>query len=161
MKSKVLYLLVLFITISTAQYSIASDIEKRTAANELFDLMNMDVLLNESIEKMLQLEIQNNSQLGLYEDVVRTFFKKHMSGESLRDEFVDIYNQAFTEKELIDIVNFYKTSTGQKALRQTPALVQKFMIIGQKRVQDNLPELKQMITDETERLQKLKNSSNK
>ena len=60
-----------------------------------------------------------------------------MSGESLRDEFVDIYNQAFTEKELTDIIIFYKTSTGQKALKQTPALMQEFTIIGQKRVQDN------------------------
>ncbi len=137
--------------------SIANEKSHRLAAEALLDSMHIQQTMLETVEKMVELEIQNNPQLSLYEDILRDFFKKHMAGESLIDEFATIYMEEFNEKELNDITNFYKTSTGQKAISKLPILTQKGAMWGQNKVQKNIPELQEMIEKETKRLQELKN----
>jgi len=75
--------------------------------------------------------------------------------ESLEQEFITLYFNTFTEKELRELISFYKTPTGQKALKVTPELTAQGAAIGRKRIQDNLDELKQMISEEAQRIQKL------
>lgn len=125
------------------------------AADELLDAMNMNELLEQSIESMMQFELSNNPALLPYEETMRAFFKKYMSGDSLRDEFIAIYVETFSENELIEIADFYKTETGQKALKTAPELLAKGAAIGQQRVQENLPELQEMVKQEARRIQEL------
>jgi len=47
------------------------------------------------------------------------------------------------------------SSQCQKALKVTPELTAKGAAIGQKRIQDNVDELKQMISEEAQRIQQL------
>jgi len=121
--------------------------------------MEMNSRLDESIETILQIELSKNSTLQPFEEVMRTFFHKHMSGESLRGEFIEIYVETFTKKELIEINSFYETPTGGEILKETPALMTKGMKLGEQRVQENLPELQSMIRKEAERIQKLQKDS--
>lgn len=125
------------------------------AANELLDTMDINTLLSGSIDSMLQLELSKNPSLKPFEKVMRTFFNKHMSGESLREPFIDIYVETFTEKELKLINKFYSSPIGKKTLKETPALLSKGAALGQQRVQENLPELQKMIEQEANKIQKL------
>ena len=56
-----------------------------------------------------------------------------------------IYTDAFTEAKLREVNAFYKTPTGQKAITVLPGLMQKGMAIGQKTMQEHLPELQEAI----------------
>ena len=127
----------------------------RKAANELLNTMDLNTLLYGSIESMLQLQLSQNPSLQPFEKTMRTFFNKYMSGESLREGFIEIYTEAFTERELKEINAFYSTPTGKKTLEATPALMSKGAALGQKRVQENIPELHNMIAEEAKRIQKL------
>ena len=51
----------------------------------------------------------------------------------------------FAEAELRDMIAFYKTPTGQKAIAKLPALMAKGAQIGQQRIQEHLPELQEAI----------------
>jgi hypothetical protein len=124
-------------------------------AEELLVTMDADNLLKQSISQMMQLQIQQNPQLGLYEKVLMRFFEKYMSWESLRPDFIDLYTQAFTEDELREILGFYKSQVGQKAVKAIPNLMAQGGQIGVKRIQDHLPELQTMIAEEIARLKKL------
>jgi len=127
----------------------------KKVAEELLRVMKMEVLLNETIEKMLQLELSRNPALQPYKNTLIKFFEKYMSAKSLKQDFITLYVATFTEKELQDLVSFYKTPTGQKALKLTPELTAKGAAIGQKRIQSNIEELKQMIAEEAQRIQQL------
>jgi hypothetical protein len=122
------------------------------AASELLELAHMDEVLSQTIDQMLDLQIQQNPELALYEKVMREFFAKYMSWDALKEDFIKIYMEEFTEAELKDMIAFYKTPTGQKAITKTPVLASRGAQLGQQRVQDNINELIQMIKDETERL---------
>jgi hypothetical protein len=122
------------------------------AAAELLQLAHMDQVLSETIDQMLALQIQQNPQLAPYEKVMKEFFDKYMGWDSLKEDFIRIYMDEFTEAELRDMIEFYKTPTGQKAVMKTPVLAARGAELGQQRVQDNIDELIQMIQAEEKRL---------
>ncbi|WP_020589701.1 DUF2059 domain-containing protein [Desulfobacter curvatus] len=147
--------LVLAITISFNLNVVAASESHRNAAGQLLDTMDLNTLLAGTIESMLQLELSQTPALQPYENTMRQFFNKYMSGESLREDFIDIYVEAFTEKEINELNAFYSTPTGQKALKKSPAMMAQGGKIGQQRIQENISELQMMIQEEAKRIQKL------
>jgi hypothetical protein len=135
-----------------AMHAPESPENHRGAALQLFAQLNMQAVLDGAIETMLKTQLAQSPQLAPIAGTMRDFFAMHMSWASLEDEFLRIYTDAFTQRELEDMVAFYKTPTGKKAIQFLPELMQKGAAIGQARVQQNLPELKQRIE---ERMQEL------
>jgi len=115
------------------------------AAEELFRTMKIDTLLDQTIDTILKAQAEQKPELAKVQDVVRPFLAKYMSWDALKPQLVAIYTDAFTEAELREVNAFYKTPTGQKTITAMPALMQKGMAMGQKAVQDHLPELQEAI----------------
>ncbi|MFT6388365.1 MAG: hypothetical protein ACJAUP_001746 [Cellvibrionaceae bacterium] len=143
----------IFVVALFFSHIVISENQSEVEAEELFESMNMELLLKQSIEQMLQLQIQQNSSLEAYKDVMLQFFAKHMSYESLKPQLIDLYATHFTASELKEINTFYATPTGKKALKKVPELMAQGGQIGAKRVQDNIQELQDMIKAESERIQ--------
>ena len=72
-----------------------------------------------------------------------------MSWASLKPEFLKIYSEAFSAKELREINEFYSTDTG-KTIQSMPSLMAQGGQIGAARVQANIGELQEMIKAESE-----------
>jgi len=155
MRKMVFGLTVLAMVLVNAAASLADEASHRQATEDLLVLMDMEGTLNEVIDQSLVMELQQNPQLMIYEDVMRRFFAKYMSWQSLKDDFVKIYMDEFTEGEIRDLMEFYRTPTGQKAVEKQPVLFRKGAELGQNRVQENIPELVKMLEAETERLKEL------
>ncbi|MCG8549069.1 MAG: DUF2059 domain-containing protein [Desulfobacterales bacterium] len=151
--------LLLAITLSFNLNAVTASESQRNAAGQLLDTMDLNSLLTGTIESMLQLELSQNPALKPYEKTMRQFFNKYMSGESLREDFIDIYVEAFTEKEIKELNAFYSTPTGRKALKKSPAMMAQGGKIGQQRIQENISELKMMIQEEAKRIQTLQQTS--
>jgi hypothetical protein len=115
------------------------------AAEELFRTMKIDILLDQTIDTILKAQVAQNPDLANVQDVIRQFLGKYMSWEVLKPQMVAIYTDAFTEAELREVNAFYNTPTGQKAITVLPGLMQKGMAIGQKTMQEHLPELQEEI----------------
>lgn len=137
-----------------SQAALSDDRSKREA-EALLRTMNMDTLLEQSIGRMLEVQLQQNPALAPYRQVMLEFFARHMSYASLKPEIIEIYASAFTAEELADINAFYGTSTGRKTLRVMPELMSKAAQVGATRVQDNIGELQGMIQAESKRIQEL------
>lgn len=131
-------------------------VKRVAAANELLSALNMDKLMSESIEQMLNLQVQQNPKIAPYKVEMRKFFAKHLAWNSLKGEFVKMYADEFTEKELKDLTAFYKTPTGLKALQKMPGLMAKGAQIGQKRVEDNRSELEAIVREAEKQKNKTK-----
>ena len=114
-------------------------------AAELLQIVHVDRSTAEALDIALRLQLQQQPKLEPYEDALRAFMQKYMSWESLKDDYTRIYAEAFSEQELRQMIAFYRTSTGQKAVSMIPELMSKGAAIGQSRIQENRDELQQMI----------------
>ena len=117
----------------------------RQAAEGLLALIYPPGSFDKLVDQMLETQLKQRPEAAAIAPEMRAFFSKYMSWNSLKSDMVDIYTRTFTEAELRDITKFYQTPTGRKMSSALPQLMQAGMEIGQKRVQDHLPELQEAI----------------
>lgn len=153
--SKLLLASLVSVFVFFAPASHAEENASLQAAYELFDSLDMKGTLDATMDRMLQMQMQQNPTLLPYKGVMVAFFHKYLSYDSLRDELAKTYADEFSESELKEIALFYKTETGQKALKKIPVLTEKGAQIGQARVQAHLPELRAMVAAEAKHIQAL------
>ena len=110
--------------------------------------MEMDNLINQSVDQTLAMQIQQNPTIAPYQAQMKTFLNKYMSWASLKDDMAKIYMAEFTENELNELNKFYQTPLGKKTVQKMPGMMAKGAEIGQKRVQEHLPELQAAIASE-------------
>ena len=144
---KVIQLGVLVGSLIIAQLAVASP-ESEREAEKLFAAIGMEEALTQSMSQMVDLQLQQNPAMAaLLRPVIMEFFQKHMSWESLKPEFLKIYSEAFSARELREINDFYATDTGQKTIKLMPSLMAQGGQIGAARVQANIGELQAMIKE--------------
>ena len=102
-------------------------------------------MLDQSIDVMLKMQLDANPRLKPVEGVMREFMAKYLGWAYVKPGVIQLYGEAFTEPELRELIAFYKTPLGQKTVTKMPELFQKGAALGQKAVQDHLPELKEAI----------------
>lgn len=136
---------VLAACLALAAASPAHAAGKRVEAERLFQAMDMQASLDAAINMSLESEIKANPALEPYRGVMLEFFRKYMSYESLKPEFIKVYEDAFTEEELAQIRAFQESPVGKKSMRLMPELMAAGAKVGQERVQAHIGELKAMI----------------
>ena len=146
--SKVIILFILLI----AQGHVFAENNAKKEAEILLNPMGMETAFEESISRILNIQLQQNPSLKPYKQVMLDFFSKHMSFQSLKPDMINIYADAFTTLELREINAFYRTPTGSKTIKLMPELMAKGSQLASKRVQDNTQELQKMISDKAEQL---------
>ena len=117
----------------------------RQSVLELFDVLEMKSVLENAVTLSLDAQMQTNPALGPFQDVVRSFLDTYMGYDSLRDDLAALYMETFTEKELRQIVAFYRTPVGRKTVASMPVLMARGAELGQERLKAHLDELQQMI----------------
>jgi hypothetical protein len=117
----------------------------RRAAIELIDLMDIEMQMMSGATAMADAMIQGNPMLAPYRDVLLTWAGNIMTWEAVRPKFVAIFVDVYSEKELHDIAEFYRTPTGKKSLSVMPELVRRQALVGSELAQEHLPELRRMI----------------
>ena len=135
----------LLLTLVVVQAQTPEKSKHYKAAEELLLTMNMEQAIAESLEQMLALQLRNNPNLQPAEATLKVFFKKYMSWEALREDYIQIYMEEFTEKELKDMMSFFKTDTGKKMAAKQTTLMMKGAQLGQNKVQEHMSELQEML----------------
>ena len=65
----------------------------------------------------------------------------------MKDNLTTMYMTAFTEQELNEINTFYSSPGGQKLIQRLPELIQQRDQLAMQRIQENIGELQQAITE--------------
>lgn len=148
---KMLNILLLISMLSFGAATFADEFSE-IEAEKLLETMGMDQAMTQSINQMLDLQLQKNPQLQPFKEVMLTFFHKHLSYEVLKPQLTKIYAEEFTTEELKAINAFYVTSAGKKTIEKMPSLMQKGMQIGEAQFYAHIDELEAMIKAEVERI---------
>lgn len=118
MKS-VIFLLVACFGFTSA---IASELHEQRV-EELFEVVDLGGLIDNTQESVLQAQLRTNPCLAIYETVIRDFYREELSWKVLKEKIKPLYLKEFSEEDLAQMIAFYKTPIGQKALKVTPALM--------------------------------------
>ena len=121
-------------------------------AGKLVELSGTKGMMQQSFDVGLKPALDRMKAQGMPEDLVgsihaesQRFFEENFKWEEIEPQIVKLYVQAFTESELRDIVAFYETPTGRKAVSQEPLLMQQGVAIAMSRVQANMPEFQRRV----------------
>jgi hypothetical protein len=114
------------------------------AARDLYRLVGGESLAGTGAEAMLRL-VRENPETAPYEDVFRAWSKKVFASGDLESEVAALYMQAFSERELRELAEFYRSPLGQKVLTTLPEMMQKSAEIGMRRAKEHSAELQEML----------------
>lgn len=130
-----------------ASLGFAQSNSEKEAVNELVQVMNLKQQINESAERMFEVQAKAMPQIVQYKDVMMDFFKKYLNWETMGEKIKQVYAESFTEEEIRDLIAFYKTDTGQKLVKVQPTITTKMASISQGIVMEHQMELRQKIMD--------------
>lgn len=128
--------------------AMAGSKDKRIKIASILKAMNIMDTIDAMMPQMSQAVIRAFHQQGLSlpPEVVKeiSVATSRVMRANLRPyltRVVDIYDEAFTDSEIDDLVTFYKSPTGQKSLKFMPQMTQKSMEVGMKWGQALQPKL--------------------
>lgn len=146
---KIFILLVLLVVTSLNAYAVSDS--HRKAAEELMNVSGLKDSMNRMINQMVALQLRQKPVMAPYKNILIKFFKKYLGFDSIKYDFIDVYTEEFTEKELKEITAFYKTPTGKKTITKMPALMNKGAQVGVSKVKMHINELREMIQAEAQK----------
>ena len=141
--------------------SFADDSSHRASAEEFLIIMETDQMIKPMFQEMKYMMISSSKQMGIPEEE-SALFNRHvdrminmLEGEfgwdKLKDDYIRIYQETYTENELKSFSAFFKTSAGQKYVEKMPLIMKKSMEISQKSMPAMMEKMKvleaQMLED--------------
>lgn len=134
--------------------AFSSEETKRQQLNELMDLMSMSSLVD-SMYSQFEAQMKGMSaQMGVkpseqvifdkYYTKMIQLMKNEISWKKMEPAVMDIYNRNFTEKEVADMLAFYRTETGKSVIKKLPVVMQESMQMSNGMVQKIIPEIQKL-----------------
>ncbi len=119
--------------------------EREKLAHQVLDHADFVNLIKLSTIKTLEQKMRFDPNLVDYKNVLEIFFVEILSTDEIKNKFAKIYAEIYTEKELKQLIVFYKSELGQKSIKESPVILQNAMIIGEEAVLANSAELERRI----------------
>lgn len=123
-------------------------------ATELLHVLNARKTSMAGAGAMIDAMIRTHPMMTPYRGVMMRWAGKYLSWSQIGPQLARLYAQAFTERQLRDLIRFYETPTGRKAVRVLPQLTRQGMMIGQRLARAHIGDLRRMIRARAAQLQK-------
>ena len=147
-------LIVAVVLASTAIWAHADDTGKTRNIEELLNLTDAPAMM-ESMYSQMELMLQDmGEQMGVapgeqpifdeYYSKMMQLMREELNWDKVKDPIKSIYGEHFTNTEIRDLINFYKTDTGRKTLEKLPVIMQESMAISQQALAKVLPQIQAM-----------------
>lgn len=117
----------LLLILSLPLWSIAQNTPKEKKVVELVKIMGGGDIAKQVIGTMM------TSFKTVYTDVPEDFwddFVNEINPREIENMLIPIYLKYYSEKELDDIITFYKSPTGKKMIESMPGIMQESMEVG-------------------------------
>ncbi|MEM7082062.1 MAG: DUF2059 domain-containing protein, partial [Pseudomonadota bacterium] len=166
-KTRLCILFCLAITFQAA----AVDTSHRAAIIQLLEITQTEQLLSQS-EDAVHAQMKEMVEVGLRQSAggefemtkemrkefdlfildISDLIREMISYEAMKEPMVQIYAKAFSETEIYQIVEFYKTPVGQLTVERMPIIMQEVSKLTQQQMIDLMPKIDQMAMEFAERV---------
>jgi len=131
----------------------ADDTAARALASKLIDMTRGKESIREGFDNVINGVIANMQAHGLPEagvDEIKAAVDKWYTAEinfdDIRPKMVDAYVKDFSADELKQILDFYQTPVGQKAIKEMPDVMRQGAVIAQDYTKAKIPDLNAALT---------------
>ena len=152
------------LSLCIASFGYADSQTHRQAAEEVLRLTKVDKMLAPLIDQIQQVQIQQLQQMDLsreaysaaqrYLQRINDLVAREMRWQEIKNDYVGLYTDAFTEQELRQLIQFYGTPLGQKVVEKMPVLMEQSMQVGQKKMMKIMPEIQALSEEMIQEIQK-------
>lgn len=120
----------------------AQDNTHRQLAEKLITVMELQKTIEQSFGAVTKM-IPGKGQTEAGKQVLDKIMKE-LSWENIKDDYITLYADVFTEKEIKGLIQFYESPEGQAFVKKQPELNQKSMLLSQKLMMKIIPQLQGM-----------------
>lgn len=135
----------------------AQETQRRAMAEELLNIMNMQDNIEKSFAMVKQMipgqmakmnEVRGSTNMPAnvvgHAEKMMDMIAAELSWDKMKEDYITLYADTFTEQEMKDTIAFYKSPTGQAFIRKQPELMQRSMEITQKIMMQIMPKIQAM-----------------
>lgn len=115
------------------------------AARELFHALGGEDLAAQNAGALVA-TLFSDPEMAPFESVFRDWYRQAIARGDLESEMVKLYMDIFSEKELAEILAFYRTPAGRKAIEAAPQLMAKGAELGMRYAREHPEELQDVLT---------------
>ena len=141
--------------LAIAAVSRSEESKRRALAEELMVMMDMKENIEKAfdmVKEMIPDQVRQYGDAGAEaataaekqaQDMM-DFIQKEMSWDKIKEDYINVYSETFTEEELAGIVEFYKSPAGQSFIKKQPELMRRSMEISQKQMMELMPKIQEL-----------------
>lgn len=123
----------------------AQEQSRRALAEELMNVTDARSMFDKNISIMREMLKEQTAPVKGEQEASkdRTFevISRYLTWDKMKDDFISVYTEIFTEDEMKGMIAFYRTPSGQALLKKQPLLLQRTMEVSQKWVEDAMPKI--------------------
>lgn len=112
---------------------------------ELADLLGSEIQLMEMHGELVAALIKSNPDMAPYQTTIMSWAEQYITWEAIEQQTARMYQQYFTDEELQDILDFYRSTTGKKLLLLMPTLFREGNLIGENLAMEHRSALIEML----------------
>jgi uncharacterized protein len=98
----------------------------------------------EGIAEQMGIGEAEQSIFNKFMSTVMSEMKDRMSWEKMKEPLIDVYVKHYTQKEIDEILAFYKTETGQSLIKKMPLVMSDSMQVSQSMFKEFLPRIMEL-----------------
>jgi len=135
----------------------AGEAEHRGLAEDLLSIMKVEDMTMQYFDQIKQIQMsqlqsmdlpeKNKEEAEALQRKIMDFITDEFSWDKLKEGYIDIYVKIFSESEIEEIIEFHKSPIGQKMIEKQPEIMAEAMQMSQKRMEDIMPKLENMMTE--------------
>jgi hypothetical protein len=126
------------------------DAESTKLVASLMEALHTQQAFDQHVQSVVLGQIQRQPEVVVYRDVLTEFYTKYVGFDGLREPLTRRYLEHFSKEELSEILAFYSSPAGQKALSTLPSIASGTLEVGLRRASENNDELQSMINAKAE-----------
>jgi hypothetical protein len=133
-------ILLLLCPAAFAQESLGPDIE-------LAQLLGGHGQIQQIHQELIDTMIVANPKFAPYQPVIESWAQQYITWGAIEEQIAAMYRQYFTDEELTDLVDFYRSETGRKTVLLMPTLLRESNLIGKQLAEEHRVALIDMLND--------------
>lgn len=136
-------LLAVIISLSLMQPALADEKSHRKLAEELLTLMDVQNKMDQMVNTIKQMQMAQLQRMNIppeasemaksFQSQMMDLMAKEMNWDNVKQDYISVYVDTFTEQELKGIIGFYKSPAGKAFVKKSPEMMKRSMDISQKR----------------------------
>jgi hypothetical protein len=136
------------------QPALADEKSHRKLAEELLTLMDVQNKMDQMVNTIKQMQMAQLQRMNIppeasemaksFQSQMMDLMAKEMNWDNVKQDYISVYVDTFTEQELKGIIGFYKSPAGKAFVKKSPEMMKRSMDISQKRMERITPKIQEM-----------------